>query len=394
MDINTCIMISDWSQDGWFWRNSEQAQPCGQLYKERRWILWSKWPICRERYSRPWYHTRNSWHWGNAWCFPCFPCHFISTGLYRFIVLRVHTSPSKVVKLTWWTWDDNVPCSVPCSVLFHVPCSTDLCAEDWSLRRGICRNMQVYDWYAGMQWYFLAMVCIHSMKYVLCSEIDSWHSLNSSHVFDVIKFGVFDFSKLVLRQAFVRLQVWMEELSGQRSQGSQDNSFYDILFLCLAETSCKELWESSQIQVVKCCQAKHAHQWNSRASPANVGGRNKESLAMSSDEGRQMRHATLPQHAHSMPVWLKVRCPQRPNWTSAARWLLWTLLNFRVFQCSSQRWHKFGFQQRYYFIVRTQHYHFGFWWLLISVPARLRTSFFPPRHCVGFLFYCSDGSHV
>lgn len=88
----------------------------------------------------------------------------------------------------WRSWSSRgeremtTSLNIPCSVLFHVPCSTDLCAEEWSLRTGICRNMQKY---ACMQWYFVAMVCVHSMKYVLCSEIDSWdrHSLNSSHVF-------------------------------------------------------------------------------------------------------------------------------------------------------------------------------------------------------------------
>ena len=88
----------------------------------------------------------------------------------------------------WRSWSSRgeremtTSLNIPCSVLFHVPCSTDLCAEEWSLRTGICRNMQKY---ACMQWYFVAMVCVHSMKYELCSEIDSWdrHSLNSSHVF-------------------------------------------------------------------------------------------------------------------------------------------------------------------------------------------------------------------
>ena len=93
--LYTCVylytyisIISHWARDGWLWRCSEQAQPCGQLYKERRRILWSKSPLCWETYTAA-YHTQNSWQMkfiSDCPCFPCFPSvHFHSQFISSFL---------------------------------------------------------------------------------------------------------------------------------------------------------------------------------------------------------------------------------------------------------------------------------------------------------------------
>ena len=117
-----------------------------------------------------------------------------------------------------------------------------------------------------------------------------------------------------------------KELSGQRKiQRIAGQHFLGHVFFVFGkvDSSFKRLLlESSQIQVVKCCQmllsqARTPVEFESFPSKCWW----KKSLAMSSDEGRKTR-ATC--NTCTFNAGLKVRCPQNPpNWT---RWLWWTLV--------------------------------------------------------------------
>lgn len=73
----------------------------------------------------------------------------------------------------WRSWSSRgeremtTSLNIPCSVLFHVPCSTDLCAEDWSLKTGICRNMQKS-----------AEICMHAVVFC-CNGMCTLHEVRT-----------------------------------------------------------------------------------------------------------------------------------------------------------------------------------------------------------------------
>ena len=212
--LYTCVylytyisIISHWARDGWLWRCSEQAQPCGQLYKERRRILWSKSPLCWETYTAA-YHTQNSWQMkfiSNCPCFPSVHFHsqFISsflswqscgaTGFHRcFTVLHSFALEGREAHVVNVRWQRPLTSRAAASFMSR---AAQICAPRsgvWEQEYAeICRNIHacsgiLLQWYVYTPWStYYARRLIHEI------DIHWTHPM----FFDLIKFGVCDFSK-------------------------------------------------------------------------------------------------------------------------------------------------------------------------------------------------------